>query len=119
MLVCVIGWIFDVSVTITICTCRVRRQKARVDKRQKKYAKFLAKWYFRTYVSEGESAAKAKEVIEAVIWFIGTFPRCGTRRCFYEGIHSCHCMCLCMCSVVQSVDLYADIRGKSLLVMGS
>lgn len=76
MLVCVIGWIFDVSVTITICTCRVRRQKARVDKRQKKYAKFLAKWYFQTYSSEGGSAAKAKEVIyrrrDLVYWYISS-----------------------------------------------
>ena len=98
---------------------RVRLQKGRMDKRQKNHAKFLEKWYFRKYASEGEGAAQAREVIEAVIWFIDKFPRCGTRRCFYEGIHSCHCMCLCMCSVLQRVDLYADIRGKSLLVMVS
>lgn len=57
----------DVSVTTPICTYRVRQLKARVDKRQKKYAKLLGKWYFREYASEGESAEKAKEVIEAVI----------------------------------------------------
>ena len=57
----------DVSVTTPICTSRVRLQKGRMDKRQKNHAKFLEKWYFQKYASEGERAAQAKEVIEAVI----------------------------------------------------
>ena len=62
----------DVRVVVTLlCTHRVRLQKARVDKRQRKYAKFLGKWWKEEYgaVASADERKKATEVIETVFLF--------------------------------------------------
>jgi hypothetical protein len=106
-------------VVTLLCTHRVRLQKARVDKRQRKYAKFLGKWWKEEYgaVASADERKKATEVIETVFLFFFLFNllyflsvrkgvpvptrvivRCGVRAC----------------SAIFSMGLHAGIRGKFL-----